>query len=152
MAQYYDDLMIKTFYAETTQEIDKHCNEWRENNIIKATQTNPVYDFHKKKVVYVYTLFYLPKKGKVPQPEKVEVEETPEEKISKLPKIIVPENEALWATCTQCARRWKWTHFRLCPNRHGLEGLPEEHHARYKEIWNGDGNGDKGTDRTGQEV
>ncbi len=166
MASYFVDLLIKTYYAETTEEIDELCNKWREDNIIKATQTNAVYDFGKKKVVYVYTLFYLPKSDKkkpaffAPQPGKEVVEErveTPAEKISKLPKIIVPESEAQWATCTQCARRWKWTHYRLCPSSHGLEGLPVENHARYKEIWNGDGNGKErteheGIDRTSKKV
>ncbi|MBW3010909.1 hypothetical protein KY326_01680 [Candidatus Woesearchaeota archaeon] len=148
MAQYYEELFIKTFKADTEEEIDRLCNNFSKTNMVKATHSNPVYDFHKKQIIFVYTLFYLPK-DKIPQPEVV-VEEKIE---TKIPKIIVPENEAQWADCLECKRRWKWTHYRLCPNRHGMESLPSEHHARYKEIWNGDGkDGNSKIDKPAQEV
>lgn len=146
MRDFYEDLLIKTFVADSIGEIDRLCNDFRKGNVIRATQSNSVYDFHQKKIFFIYTLFYLPK-ANVPQPEAVVQKPSPEkieEKVARLPKIIVDESEALWTNCLVCKGRWKWTHYRLCQNRHGIEGLPAELHARYKEIWNGDGtNGDK---------
>lgn len=146
MAQ-YEELFIKTFKAETEEEIDRLCNDFSKNNMVRATHSNPVYDFHKKKIIFVYTLFYLKDKDKVPKPEVV-----PEKIETKIPKIVVPEAEAQWADCLECGKRWKWTHYRLCPNRHGMDSLPTEHHARYKEIWNGDGNGNKEVNTTNQTI
>ena len=144
---YFDDLMIKTLTANSAEEIDKRCAEFREHNIVRATQTH-ITKIDGEDVLYAYILFYLPKDGApkpVPQIVPAMGGVIPEPIMTRIPNIVVPESEAQWASCTICASRWKWTHFRLCRNKHnGMEGLPVELRKRYAEIWNGDGNGNNG--------
>ena len=73
--------------------------------------------------------------------------------------MIIAETDAQWTDCLLCVannlprRRWKWTHFRLCPNMHGIEGLAKESHELYNKIWNGDGNhGKEGVNTSSQEI
>lgn len=133
MVKYHENLKIKTIVADSAKEMDEKCMEFRKNNIIKATQCNPVFDFQNKQIVFIYTLFYFPKTN-VPKPEEEKKVKKEKEYLDER-KIKVSESEAKWATCKKCGTRWKWTHFKMCRNSHGIEGLPDKFHEQYKKIW-----------------
>lgn len=149
MGTYDENLLIKTFFAETPEEMDKKINDFGAKNTIRATQSNPTYDFHRKKVVYIYTVFYLPQ-DKVPTPEDIKVETVTGPKLSKLPQKVIDEKDAQWCDCVKCGSRWKWTHFKMCRNYHSLDGLPKEHHELYKQIWVVDGEMEDGNKTNNQ--
>ena len=139
---YNEDLLVKTIVASSPEEADRLINEFGVKHKVKATQSSPIYDFSQKKIVYIYTLFYLPK-------------EKNKKILRDTPRIILSESEAKWTNCLICGKRWKWTHYKMCPNKHSLEGLPKEYHEEYKKLWLKDGmememmengNGDKKTD------
>ena len=153
MAFVDENLLVKTFYAESPEEIDKLCNTFRDNHIIRFTQSNTFFDSERKKIVYVYTLFYKLKDLTKSMPVKQEVKANPvapSKSNFSSPKLILDESEAKWANCGVCQARWKWTHYKMCPNRHGIEGLPEQYHERYMEIWGlENGNKENNTENKG---
>ena len=138
MAMVFEDLSQKTIVSDEAEKLDKLCNEYKESFTVRFTQTNQiVYD---DAIWFINTLFFVPKPKAKPVKGAMPIG----------PKIKVPEQEAKWTSCTVCGMRWKFTHFRMCPQKHGIEGLPKEFHTRYKEIWdgNGDGNGNKEDNQT----
>jgi len=50
-------MKMKTFEASSAQERDNVCNEFEENNKVKATQTSYIV-LPEGKIIYVATLFY----------------------------------------------------------------------------------------------
>ena len=58
-------MKIKTFEAQTSQEIDRLVNEFEDNNDVKATQTH--FFIHDRQKYFVATLFFNPKTDYVPQ-------------------------------------------------------------------------------------
>ena len=117
MAMVFEELSQKTIVATSSEEVDKLCNKFKEENTVRFTQSNQV--CVSTTIYFINTLFYLPKeKPKVPEIKKV-----------------LDEKDARWGTCLICGGRWKWSHFPRCQMGHGIEGLPAEAHDKYKEMW-----------------
>lgn len=145
MAMVFEDLSQKTFRAKSPEEIDELCNAFKEKFTVRFTQANQLYCPTDGEIHYINTLFYVPDSAVASEPIadvlKTKIEKATEDKTATPNKYSsVPESEAQWGNCLVCNMRWKWTHFKWCPQRHGIEALPETLHAKYKEIWNGNGN------------
>lgn len=154
MAMVFEDLSQRTFRATSPDEIDNMCNGFKEKFTVRFTQAHQIYCPTDGKIYYINTLFFVPEKQPVSEPtisgtlknkivkdDAVDKDDDAVDKTETPNKFSnVPESEAQWTNCLLCNMRWKWTHFKWCPQRHGLESLPEELHAKYKEIWNGNGN------------
>jgi hypothetical protein len=153
MAMTYEDLDIKTVWAESPAEIDKLCNEFKKNHVVRFTQANQVW-CGDEGLAFVNTMFYVPEKSSAVKPMGIPTNAPPggvtidpslfvkksEAIVENLrpavpAKKAVPESEAEWTNCTVCNSRFKFTHFRMCPQKHGIEGVPDDKKLKYREIW-----------------
>ena len=122
--EYITDLDMKTFVEDTVEEIDKKVNEWKENNLVRFTQTDTI---------------VLPENGMNKILHKAVVFYKPQTTIDKKKEDLVMDKEKpeLWCDCVVCGKRFKYSHFKNCPNGHGIEGVPEDKKEDYKKIWGG---------------
>lgn len=142
MAMTYEDLDIKTVVASSPGEIDNLCNDFKKTHVVRFTQTNQVW-CGEEGLLYVNTMFFLPEKGTAKHmgiptnapPGGVTLDPSLFVKKQEPAKKVIPESEAEWINCTICNSRFKFTHFRMCPNKHGIEGVPDEKKLKYREIW-----------------
>jgi hypothetical protein len=133
MAMIFENLKQKTFISNSPNDIDKFCNDFGNENIVRFTQTNQLLGADGF-IRFTATLFYLPGKG-TEAVASAQSEVSTNSSAYNTAQEKLPESEAQWATCTVCQKRWKWSHYKRCPNNHQyLEGLPMVYYDAFKKI------------------
>jgi len=122
MAYMQENLSQKTVVGKTPEEIDEKCETFRQKQTIRFTQSNQI--IHNGELVFVNTLFYLPKKDNDTNP-------TLDNPV-RTPKPVETPKEELWTDCT-CGLRWKYSHYSRC--KCGNNTPPEEVKDSYNKIW-----------------
>lgn len=94
-----EELLIRTFRAQTQEEIDKLVNDFKDKNVVRFTHTHieTIEASGELKTFYTYVCFYLPKDKTAPMP----VKEQPREEFKDCPKcgVRIPLSYRLHLKC-----------------------------------------------------
>jgi len=109
----------KSFSNDNLEELDKDVNNFEEKEDCRSTLAygNVISDGNRNKIVHTRVLFFVPKKD--------------------VDLITGEVKKEIWTSCTICNKRWKYSHYKLCPNGHGIEGIPEKEKEIYNKIYGG---------------